>query len=120
MMMLQAVWLAAELTLAPPHPVAPPDDPRFEACLQPQESVLLRWDGERQDGATTWLLIKRRDPNTDNWQTWVKSYVRSPPFTLNMRSHAARNGDFSWTLMSIDPGTEEVRAGEWSYFCTRE
>jgi hypothetical protein len=96
------------------------NDPEFEFCLKPQESVQLRWVGERENGAMIWLLIKHRDPKTDNWRTWVKSYVRSPPFTLNMRTHAARNGDFAWTLIAIDRSTEQVRVGDWSYFCTRE
>jgi hypothetical protein len=112
------LFLAANL-LAPPTPVAPPDDPEFKNCFKPGPVADLHWMPQQEPGIDTWLLVKRRDENGE-WQTWVRQYVRAPPFALNMRSARAREGDFAWVLFAVNRATQEVAAGEWRYFCTRD
>lgn len=104
--------------LAPPVPVAPPDDPAFAQCLPPGTGVKLRWE-PGEEGLASWLLVKRRDESGE-WRTWVKSWVREPPFTLLMRTRLARNGDYAWVLFGVDPEGGAFAAGDWRYFCTRE
>jgi hypothetical protein len=104
--------------LASPAPTFPPDDPDFARCLRPRAGIELRWD-EPPEGLASWLVVKRRDED-GVWRTWVKSYVRQPPFTLSMRSRRARNGEFAWILFGVDRTGGSYAAGEWHYFCTRD
>jgi hypothetical protein len=109
--------LVAELLVAP-APSAPPDDPLFTRCLKPGSGVHLQWT-PGDEGVATYVLVKRRDDDGD-WKTWVKSYAKKPPFTLNMHGSLARNGNFAWRLFGVDRGAGEFAMGEWRYFCTRE
>jgi hypothetical protein len=103
--------------LLTPIPTAPPDDPDFAHCLDPDRGIYLEW-GSTDSGVTTYVLVKRRYEN-DDWKTWVKSYVKKSPFTINMHSHLARNGDFAWVLFGVDRAGAEYTIGDWHYFCTR-
>ena len=109
--------IAADLLLTP-VPTEPPDDPDFTRCLKPDGGVQLQWSST-DSGATTYLLVKRRYEGGD-WRTWVKSYVKNPPFTLRMQSDLARNGDFAWVLFGVDRAGADYKIGEWRYFCTRD
>jgi hypothetical protein len=104
--------------LVPPTPTLPPDDPGFEHCIDPGPALELRWRPP-DDGAASWLLVKRRYEN-GAWRTWLKSYVSSPPFSLNMQDGLARNGDFAWLLFGVDREEGDYAAGDWHYFCTRD
>ena len=104
--------------LAAPVPGAPADDPDFAHCLAPRSGVQLQWD-PAEEGAATWLVVKRRDEGGE-WQTWVRSYVQRPPFTLSMRTRIARNGDFAWIVFGVAQEAGEFVAGDWRYFCTRD
>jgi hypothetical protein len=104
--------------LASPALTAPPNDPDFAHCIEPHRAVELHWDAE-DDGTQSFLLIKRRTED-GGWRTWVKSYVRNPPFRLNMKGKRARNGDYAWMIFGVDRAKGEYAIGDWHYFCTRD
>lgn len=105
--------------LAPPTPTTPPNDPGFEHCIDPGPALHLQWSASEDDGVSSYLLVKRRY-GEDEWKTWLKRYVKEPPFTLNMQGRLARNGDFAWTLFGVDRAEREFAIGDWHYFCTRD
>lgn len=109
--------LLVVVNLALPSPVAPPDDPGFTRCLDPQHGIELDWEAP-PDGVRIYLLVKRTD-KTGRWHPWLKTKpAADPSFTLTMHSPLARHSRFAWMLFGVTAQNELVH-GEWHYFCTR-
>ncbi len=68
-MMIARLFLAAAM-MAVPATTAPPDDRDFGHCLDSRDGIRLEWQSP-EDGARTYVLVKRRVPQTNTWKPWV-------------------------------------------------
>jgi hypothetical protein len=99
-----------------PSPTTPADDPQFAHCLETSGGVPLQWEPP-SDGRRVYLLVKRLD-ESGNWRVWLRTERANPPFTLALRTPAARHSRFAWMLFGATPERQVERA-EWRFFCTK-
>jgi hypothetical protein len=113
--MLLPLLVAANIVL--PSAVAPPNDPGFTRCLDPQRGIRLDWEPP-PDGVRIYLLVKRSDEK-GQWRPWLKTKpAADPSFTLTMQSPLARHSHFAWMLFGVTP-EQQIEHSEWRYFCTK-
>ncbi len=112
-MMIARLFLAAAM-MAVPATTAPPDDRDFRHCLDSRDGIRLEWQSP-DDGTRTYVLVKRKMHQTDTWKAWVPMGEARPPFTLEMRSPAARNSEFGWLVFAAKG--ENMEHTDWQFFC---
>ena len=112
-MLLLPLLLAAGSRLSP---TTPTDDPEFARCLEASDGVRLAWEPPG-DGLRVYLLVKRLDENS-NWRVWLRTERANSPFTLTLRTSAARHSRFAWMLFGVTQQRQIMR-GEWRFFCTQ-